>query len=152
MPLPSRAVKAQHACKFSRPVLPKLQNGQAVRRQILAAAPPRALASDQDADAAASTWSRAVDFMKEQAPKFMAAMMVAAMLVRIRHSDCSSTPMLHFQHKMQLLASYISVTVGYMPSSCIGCLGCVASDVEMPLVRLGSPRSCFADDIRTRSF
>ena len=82
MSLPSRAVKAHHTCKFSRPVLPKLHSGQAFRRQNLTATQARAVADDQENGAPTRTWARAVNFMKEQAPKFMAAMMVAAMLVR----------------------------------------------------------------------
>lgn len=86
--LPVITTKAHHAVCLKAPVLPRLRHGKAVRRQILTA--PSARAKDQDSVVVqANVWSRTVEFVTTQAPKFMAALMVAAMLVRIRDSDCS---------------------------------------------------------------
>ena len=71
------------------PVLPRLRHGKAVQRVVPTVAPPSALANDQESVAPASMWSRTKDFMSSKAPKLFAALMLAAVLVRIRHFDCS---------------------------------------------------------------
>lgn len=92
VPFTGRCAKMHHVSRLATPVLPKLQHGKAVHRQILTPTPPAAVANDQETIAPESMWSRTIQFMTSQAPKFVAALMLAAVLVRICHSDCSSAP------------------------------------------------------------
>jgi hypothetical protein len=89
VPASTNVTRLQRVTCMKAPLFRKPCHGKSVRRHMQTPVATTALVNDRDNVSPPTIWSRAVDFMAAQAPKFVAALLLAAVLVRIRHSACS---------------------------------------------------------------